>query len=633
MLSTLQKYWGYDTFRECQAEIVESILAGRDTIGLLPTGGGKSITFQVPAMMLDGLTVVVTPLISLMKDQVDNLRSIGIKAACLHSGMSYAEQNLALDRLDIGLTKILYVSPEKLAVKDFKIRLASWSVSLIVVDEAHCISQWGYDFRPAYLNICSLRQLFPDAPVLALTATATPEVVKDIADKLKMKCPAVFSRSFARENISYIVRHDDNKEAQLLNILLHTSGSAIVYVRSRKRTALLASLLNENGIKADFYHAGLDSHDKTERQDRWKNGDVRVMVATNAFGMGIDKPDVRLVVHYDLPSSLEEYYQEAGRAGRDGLESYAVCIASKADKGLLKRRLNESFPGREYILNVYELAGNFLDVAVGGGYNQLFEFNLVKFLTTFELKTNPTLSALGILTRAGAIEFNENFNSRSRVHVIMDRSSLYDLRLDAFTDSVLQQLLRNYTGLFADYVPFDELRVASLLRCTPTQVYDAMLLLSRMKVLSYIPKSAHPFIFYPTSRDLPKHVMIPRSVYEERYEKALARVEALTDYVFGSEGCRVQRMLKYFGEENASSCGKCDYCRAEIRNQRGKDAADGIEKRIGDLLDSIGYLSIPLIKDKFGSASELAIEIVRNKLESGELVLDKTGKIQATKRK
>ena len=378
-LDVLHKYWGYDVFRECQAEIIGSVLAKQDTIGLLPTGGGKSITFQVPAMLLDGLTIVVTPLISLMKDQIDNLRQRGIYAACLHSGMSHAEQNHALDRIALSKTKILYLAPEKLVRKEFISQIKTWNISLIVVDEAHCISQWGYDFRPSYLHIAELRKLFPAVPIMALTATATPEVVSDIADKLMMKSPAVFKRSFSRSNISYLVRRCEVKDDMLIHILERTSGSAIVYVRSRLRTAQIAQLLQSRGISADFYHAGLDPEEKDLRQDRWKRDQVRVMVATNAFGMGIDKSDVRVVIHYDLPPSLEEYYPEAGRVGRDGRESFAVLLASTPDKGLLKRRLTESFPDRDFQRLVYEKLGNFLDVSVGEGYNQIYECDFNRF--------------------------------------------------------------------------------------------------------------------------------------------------------------------------------------------------------------------------------------------------------------
>lgn len=616
----LSRYWGYTSFRECQLEIIESVLAGHDTIGLLPTGGGKSITFQVPAMIVDGLTVVVTPLISLMKDQVDNLRAIGIHAGCLHSGMARAERRLTEDRLNLGKTKILYISPEKLARKDFHESLQRWRVGLIVVDEAHCISQWGYDFRPSYLGIPVLRTLFPEAPVLALTATATPAVVADIADKLCLRAGHnIFSRSFTRPNISYIVRHDEDKPSRMLRVLQNTAGSAIVYARSRRRTVQLAQMLIEAGISADFYHAGLDPHDKTEKQDRWKSGDIRVMVATNAFGMGIDKPDVRVVVHYDLPPSLEEYYQEAGRAGRDGRESYAVLIASTPDKGLLKRRLNENFPGREYILMVYERMCNFLGVAVGEGYDRVFEFNLTGFLATFGLKPAPTVAALRTLTRAGAIEFDENYNSRSRVMIVCRRDELYELNLDSLTDRILQHILRRCTGLFADYVPLDEVSVASGVHCTPQQVYDSLLMLSRMKVLSYIPKSNMPIVYFPTSRDLPKHVQIPRAVYEDLLERATRRMEAMRQYVFDYPRCRVSLMLGYFGETDAEPCGKCDLCRERKVASLHRSPAD-LDKAIDALLAaSPGGLDIESLRAAFPSRLDDAIDNLRRRADEGHL--------------
>lgn len=613
----LYKFWGYASFRECQLEIIESVLSGRDTIGLLPTGGGKSITFQVPALMMDGLTLVVIPLISLMKDQVDNLREHGIKAGCLNSSMSRAETRLCIDRLNLGIIKILYLSPEKLARQEFRTQLAQWDVRMIVVDEAHCISQWGYDFRPSYLNLTELRKLFPSAPVLALTASATPEVVADIADKMLMKDPALISRSFSRNNISYIVRHTDDKASQLFNILSKTKGSAIVYTRSRRRTVELSQIIKAWGFSADFYHAGIDAHDKTEKQDLWKSGENRIIVATNAFGMGIDKPDVRLVIHYDLPPSLEEYYQEAGRAGRDGLPSFAVLLASKGDKALLKRRLNEQFPGREYILMVYERVGNFLEVSIGEGYDKVYEFNLTQFLKTFDLKPAPTLSALRVLTRSGMLEFSENFNSRSRVYFTVEKSELYDIRLDALTDRVLQALLRSVTGLFADYIPIDEVRIAYTAHCTPQQVYDSLLLLSRMKILSYIPKSNQPIIYYPTSREEPRHVVIPKSVYEERLAQATKRMEAMRDFVFDSSACRVQHMLKYFGENGAEPCGKCDICRANF-HRAAKSEMNGTINSILDSLSAKYPAGIPteVLKKSFTPATlHDAIDILRTRLD------------------
>lgn len=564
----LSHYWGYDDFRPRQAEIIDSVLQGRDTLGLLPTGGGKSITFQVPAMLLPGLTVVVTPLISLMKDQVDNLRERGIRAAMVHSGLTRAEHRLAIDRCRLGKAKILYLSPEKLQSKSFIAELEQIDVSLLVVDEAHCISQWGYDFRPSYLRIAQLRKLFPDAPVLALTASATPQVADDIMEKLEFTRKNVFARSFARDNISYVVRYADHKPQMLLRVLLATQGSSIVYVRSRRRTREIAEELTRAGISADFYHAGLASEDKNEKQNRWKAGDIRVMVATNAFGMGIDKPDVRTVIHIDPPSSLEEYYQEAGRAGRDGLPSYAVVIASRTDKAVLTRRLNESFPDKETIRRVYELAGNFLDVAVGSGYNSLFEFDFGVFCDRFGLKPVIARNALLLLTRAGYIEYVDEIATRTRVMIIMTKAELYTLRLDEVTDSVFQFLLRTYTGLFADYVYIDERQIASRLGITEEKVYNSLLTLSRAHAIHFVPRKITPYLLYTASRQLPKHVVLPRAVYEDMRSRMEQRIEAMKRFIFTTSECRASVILNYFGQTDAKDCGNCDVCRDRRKSQR-----------------------------------------------------------------
>ena len=564
----LSHYWGYDDFRPMQAEIIDSVLAGRDTLGLLPTGGGKSVTFQVPALLLPGLTVVVTPLISLMKDQVDNLRERDIRAAMVHSGLTRREQRLALDRCRLGKAKILYLSPEKLQSKSFIAELEQIDVSLLVVDEAHCISQWGYDFRPSYLRIAQLRKLFPAAPVLALTASATPQVADDIMEKLEFTRKNVFARSFARDNISYVVRYADHKPQMLLRVLRATQGSSIVYVRSRRRTREIAEELAKAGISADFYHAGLASEDKNEKQNRWKAGDVRVMVATNAFGMGIDKPDVRTVIHIDPPSSLEEYYQEAGRAGRDGLPSYAVVIAARTDKAVLTRRLNESFPDKETIRRVYELAGNFLDVAVGSGYNSLFEFDFGVFCDRFGLKPVVARNALLLLTRAGYIEYVDEIATRTRVMIVMTKAELYTLRLDEVTDSVFQFLLRTYTGLFADYVYIDERQIASRLRITEEKVYNSLLTLSRAHAIHFVPRKITPYLLYTASRQLPKHVVLPRAVYEDMRSRMEQRIEAMKRFIFTTSECRAKVILNYFGQTDAKDCGTCDVCRDRRKSQR-----------------------------------------------------------------
>jgi ATP-dependent DNA helicase RecQ len=567
----LRKNWGYDSFRPAQKEIITSILSGHDTIGLLPTGGGKSITFQVPALATDGLTVVVTPLISLMKDQIDNLRQRGILATYLHAALTRREQQLAIDRCRLGKAKLLYLSPEKLQSPSFLDIVRSLPIRIIVVDEAHCISQWGYDFRPSYLKIAQLRKLFPQAPVLALTASATPHVLDDIAQKLQMASPAIFRLSFARDNLSYIVRYTDYKEGKLLEILTKMGGCSIVYVRSRKRARELAMLLANEGHSADYYHAGLAPEEKELRQNKWKSDQTRIMVATNAFGMGIDKPDVRLVIHYDLPSSLEEYYQEAGRGGRDGLPSLAVLLVAKTDKALLTRRLNEAFPPKDQIRHIYNLASTFLDVVPGEGYNHVYEFNLAQFCSRFNLKAPEVVNALSIMTQAGHIEYSDQIYSRARVMMLMQRSELYDLQLPVEEDRVLNKLLRTYTGLFADYEPINEGLIACELDYTEDTVYNALLALTRRHVLHYIPRRTCPYILYTRPCDEGRHLPIPIEVYEQRRQRMEERITAMKQFAFGTTDCRVNTMLRYFGEKPTEPCGKCDVCRATARFKNDTD--------------------------------------------------------------
>ena len=569
---TLRKYWGYGSFRPLQRDIVESVLSGRDTLGLMPTGGGKSITFQVPGMMLPGVTVVVTPLISLMKDQADNLRRRRIKAVFLHSGMSRRESTVAREKLVNGGAKFLYISPERLRNENFMADLRRTEVSLIVVDEAHCISQWGYDFRPAYLNIGRLRKLKPDVPVLALTATATPEVAEDIRAQLAMRDPATFRMSFTRENISYIVRPSETKINEVFHILSRTQGTAIVYVRSRRRTVEIADYLNSAGIPSAAYHAGLGFELKEERQNAWKSGGIRVMVATNAFGMGIDKPDVRVVVHYDLPPSLEEYYQEAGRAGRDGKTSYAVLLTSRNDQGVLRRRLSERFPDRDVIRHIYEMTCNYLHLSIGEGYDTLKEFDIEKFCAVFRIQDRQCKAALHILQQAGYLEFMEEADRRSRVMIVCRREELYHLQgVGARTDRVLTCLLRLYTGLFAEYVQISESTLASTLGIGEREVYESLLELSRAKVLSYVPRSRVPLMYFPTSREEPRYLVIGRDVYEDRREIMSRRIEAMIDYAFNPKECRENRMLEYFGERREQGCGRCDVCRDARRRGAGDD--------------------------------------------------------------
>lgn len=599
ILDILKKYWGYDAFRPLQQDIIESVLAGRDTLGLMPTGGGKSITFQVPTMAMDGMALVVTPIISLMKDQVDRLCALHIKATYLYAGLTRAEVNRTYDKCLYGNCKFLYVSPERLQSQSFMDRLRQMPVSLIVVDEAHCISQWGYDFRPSFLRIVQVRKLFPAVPVLALTATATPVVVEDIQRSLGFKTPNVFSMSFARDNLSYVVRATEEKVTELIHILRSVPGTAIVYVRSRLRTKQISDELNRAGIHADYYHAGLYVEDKEDKQNKWTSDECRVMVATNAFGMGIDKPDVRLVVHVDVPNSLEEYYQEAGRAGRDGKRSYAVLLVKRTDQRILRRHVTEAFPDKDFIRNVYERVGNFLGVSLGEGFQRMYDFNFNLFCRTFDLPVLPTHNALKILTRAGYIEFVEEIETQSRVMIHARKDQLYDL--DTTTpgaDQVLQAILRLYTGLFADYVFINEDVIAYRTGLDQETIYKSLLELTRMHILHYVPRKRTPYIIYTTSREEPRHVLIPRAVYEELRGRMTQRIEAIINYAYSDQGCRERMLLNYFGEVKEGECGHCDLCidRRKRGDHQLADVQQGIlymaglrPRRLEEFLDTLSF--------------------------------------------
>ena len=596
----LDKYWGFKQFRPLQEDIIKSVLEGRDTLGLMPTGGGKSLTFQIPTLAMEGIAIVVTPIISLMKDQVDNLISRRIKATYLHAGLSVTENRKVMEKCLNGNYKFLYVSPERLENKNFIDRIKRLNVCLIVVDEAHCISQWGYDFRPSFLNIAKLRKVFPSAPVLALTATATAVVVDDIQDKLEFKAHNVFKKSFVRSNISYVVRKTTEKVSELIHIMKSVPGSGIVYVRSRKRTKIISDELKRNGISADYYHAGLNIEEKEDKQNKWKNDEIRVIVATNAFGMGIDKPDVRLVVHVDVPNSLEEYYQEAGRAGRDGKRAYAVMLVKQTDKALLKRHISEAFPEKDFIKKVYERTGNFLEVAVGEGYGQMLDFNFNLFCRTFNLPVLPTHNALRILSQAGYIEFIEEIETQSRVMILANKEQLYNIpTVTPRADEVLQAILRTYSGLFADYVFINEDVISYRYNLPQSTIYDALIELTKLHILHYIPRKRTPYVIYTTSREEPQYLLIPKVIYEDLRKRMEQRVDAVLTYCYDDKICREKYLVEYFGEQAAHRCGHCDTC-IELRkreNHSAQDVQEGIlymtQIRPRTLKELVATLSFP----------------------------------------
>ena len=570
----LKQYWGYDDFRGIQREIIESIGNGHDTLGLMPTGGGKSITFQVPALCSNGTCIVITPLIALMKDQVQNLRRRGIQASAIYSGLSHEEIVTTLENCILGNTKILYVSPERLSSELFRTKLRHMRVSIITVDEAHCISQWGYDFRPSYLRIADIRRDHPNVPVLALTATATPAVVQDIQDRLtlsssKSENPGssetarfnVFRMSFERKNLAYIVRHAPDKRQQLIHILNSVAGCAIVYARSRRRTKEVTELLSEAGISATFFHAGLDQATKDERQRDWQQDKIRVMVATNAFGMGIDKPDVRLVIHIDCPDSIEAYFQEAGRAGRDGQKAYAVLLYNEGDRRKLSKRINDTFPDKDYIKKVYEHLAYYYQVGVGSGFHATFEFNIDDFCHKFHHFPIQVDSALKILNRAGYIEYTEEQDNQARVMFTVTRNELYRLEGNSpDEDRVITALLRNYGGLFVDFNFIDESFIASQCALQPQQVYLILKSLSQKHILHFIPQKKTPYVRYLQRREDMDHVQIPPSVYEERKVLFQERIQAMINYATCDNICRSRQLLRYFGEADSHDCRQCDVC-------------------------------------------------------------------------
>ncbi|HLN19775.1 MAG TPA: ATP-dependent DNA helicase RecQ [Bacteroidales bacterium] len=580
----LKKYWGFSSFRPLQEEIIKSVIGGNDTLALMPTGGGKSVTFQLPALVLDGLCLVITPLIALMKEQVNRLNSLSIKALCIHSGMTSEEIDITIENAVYGNFKFLYISPERLSSRDFSARINRLQVSIVAVDEAHCISQWGYDFRPSYLRIAEIREKIGDkVPFLALTATATEDVIEDIVKKLHFRETNVLKASYKRENISYLVRKVEDKPRYVLDTLRKAKGCGIIYVRSRKKTKEIAEILNQNGMSADYYHAGLSDELRDSRQKSWMNDKTRVIVSTNAFGMGIDKPDVRFVIHWDVPDSIENYFQESGRAGRDGKASTAVLLSGPSDNSRLSELLNKKFPPVERIKDIYEALCNYLLVPVGAGKEVVYEFNLFDFAAKYRLPGTETANALQFLQREGYLEFTGEFNNPSRVHFIVNRDDLYKFQVsnEAF-DNFIKLLLRSYSGLFTEFVSINEAELSRKSGASRDTVYNYLLRLSQLRIIDYIPGKRSSLIIFREERLTRKALKISPENYllvKERYSE---RLEKMIEYSGNDKTCRQVSLLKYFGEES-EPCGRCDVCRSK-KEKTGNDEIAEISLKVREIL-------------------------------------------------
>ena len=568
----LKTYFGYDDFRPLQEEIVQSVLDGRDTLALMPTGGGKSLCFQVPTMVMNGLCLVITPLIALMKDQVENLRKRDIRAAAIYTGMSYEEQKTALDNCQWGPYHFLYVSPERLESEEFRERLARLSICLIAVDEAHCISQWGYDFRPSYLKIAEIRDLVGGEarlPILALTATATPEVVDDIQERLAFREKNVLRKSFLRSNLSYVVRQTNKKADEIVHILSKVPGSAIVYVRNRQRAQELAAYLNAKGLSADFYHAGLNSKERNIKQEAWKkfkdereSQAIRVIVATNAFGMGIDKSDVRVVIHHDLPDTIEAYFQEAGRAGRDEQKAFAVLLYDPTtDKAKARKRVADNYPPKEFVCDVYHKTCDFLGVGAGSGQGHTFMLPIHDLCRIMHLPILQTYSALHLLSQAGYIDFQEEQEIHPRVKIRITHQEIADYGLGEMQLKVLDLLMRKYTGIFTDlqYIHFDSLSN----ELSYKQLHELLVSLAQRNILTYIPRSIENTFYFVQDRQA--DIFLPISIYEKHQQQYIEKLKSMVEYADNQQYCRSQLLLSYFGEDNADTCGTCDICRAKAK--------------------------------------------------------------------
>ncbi len=625
-LDILREYWGYGSFRGIQADIIESICSGKDTLGLMPTGGGKSICFQVPALAMEGLCIVVTPLISLMKDQVQQLKNRGIKAEAVYSGMLRDDIIRVLDNSVLGAYKLLYISPERLSSDIFQAKLVRMrQVSMIVVDEAHCISQWGYDFRPSYLQIAQMRRLLPaHVPVLALTATATPKVVDDIQEQLAFREKNVFSMSFERKNLIYVVRETEDRAGEMLHVLQGVpNGSAIVYTRTRQQTVDIARYLNDNDISASHYHAGLTNAEKDLRQISWRKDRVRVMVATNAFGMGIDKPDVRLVIHFNMPDSLEAYFQEAGRAGRDGKTSYAVLLYNKQDIKTLNRRVPQTYPDIDYVRKTYENVACFLQVGVGEATGRTFYFPLETFCKRFRQFPVPTCSALNLLNNAGYLEFHEEQDFKSALHFILRKEELYRMyETDAETDAVIQTILRVYTGVFAGFVYVEEQYLSVLTGIPAERVYQILKDLHHSRIIDFIPHRHTPTVGYPIARVDTEQINLPPIVYQDRKSDFQQRIDDIAEYVTTTDKCRSRMLLRYFGEKTDCDCGQCDGCLE--KKKTGTQKVDEIQETRKAIVEFLQDGEVHQLTDlkKLSLKTQVLKETIRDMMAEEELLVD-----------
>lgn len=621
-LEVLKEYWGYDSFRPKQEDIVRTALEGRDVLAILPTGGGKSVCFQVPGMIRDGIAIVVTPLIALMKDQVQNLTAKGIKALCINAGMSHREVDTALNNALYGDFKFLYVSPERLSTRLFRSYVQEMQVSYIVVDEAHCISQWGYDFRPDYLQIGSFREIV-DAPVIALTATATPQVAEDIMERLGFKDKCLIKSGFERPNLSYIVRRTDDKLGQLLNVCTSVHGTGIVYVRSRKKTEELAAFLTSEGVSSSFYHAGLGPQSRSDRQSRWKSGEIRVMVCTNAFGMGIDKPDVRFVIHFDVPDSPEAYFQEAGRGGRDGKRSYAILLWNSSDTKRLRQLATVSFPSLEYVEDIYHKVHIFYDIPYEAGAGRQLKFNLEEFCSRFKLQRSSAYYAIVYIERTGHWTMSEDIDISTKVQISTDRNDLYDIEFpDSRMVRLLEILMRKYTGIFSYPVPIDEDYVASQTGVTVPVLRQLLYKMSLEHVIRYVPADHATVIFLHHDRLRPKNVNLDPERYEMLREAFTGRMQKMLDYVSEEDVCRSRYLLEYFGQTESSDCGTCDVCRAgKEQAAQDEDLASAMVSYVND--DMNGKYAVADILCRFATPGqypqEKCLSTLRTLIDEGEV--------------